>query len=410
MFKSPKGTVDYLPEEQATKNYIINIFKMLSSRYGFKEVESPAFEELKLLTNKSGDEIKKQIFTLEKKGEEDLGLRFDLTVPLTRMYVEQEKSLPKPVKWSYATRMWRYERPQAGRLREFYQVGVELFGSDDARADAEVINLILDFFQTLGFNENDIELRINNRKLLEGLLLEEVLPNKIAEVIRVIDKKEKIPKEAYLEELKKIGIRDPGKLDKLLEMDLFERLENLDKNALATEGYNELKAIWPLIQKKFVRLSLSTARGLDYYSGTVFEVFDKGGKFRSLCGGGRYDNMVEQFGSKSPGTGFSIGLATLTLLLKDKKKLPEGNLGVEYFVAAVEGFEKEAFDLVGQLRSKYSVETDLSGRNLGNQVKFANTIGAKYLIVFGEDEKKGEKVKIKDLATGKEEIKPIKSL
>jgi histidyl-tRNA synthetase len=306
--------------------------------------------------------------------------------------------------------MWRYERPQAGRSREFYQVGVELFGADDPRADTEVINLILDIFQTLGFNENDIELRLNNRKLLEGLLLEEVLPNKITEVIRIIDKKSKLPKDVYLEELKKIGIRDPNKLDQLLEITLFERLENIDKNALATEGFNELKAIWPLLQKKFVTLSLSTARGLDYYSGTVFEVFDKSGKFRSLCGGGRYDDMVEAFGSKSCATGFSIGLSTLTLLLKDKKKLPELDLGVDYYVAPVKEFEKDAYDLVAQLRSKYSVETDLSGRNLGNQIKYANTIGAKNLIVFGEDEKKSGKVKVKNLATGKEEEKNIKEL
>ena len=411
MYKKPKGTLDYYPEEMGIRNYLFNVFRMISSSYGYKEVEAPAIENLSLLTKKSGDEVKNQIFTLTKKGEEELGLRFDLTVSLARMFIEKQKALSKPVKWSYCTRMWRYEKPQQGRLREFFQMGIELYGTTKPMADAEVINLLLDYFQALGFTNKDIELRINNRKLLEGMLLELVKPNLLKDVMRIIDKKGKIAEKDLLAELKTAGIKNGKQILKILDIEMFDKLEELDKNALATEGFNELKAIWPLLQKKFVKLSLTTARGLDYYSGTVFEVFDKSGKFRSLCGGGRYDKMIESFDGEPTGaTGFSIGLATLTLLLQEKKKLPEIDLGVEYYIAPLKGMEKEALKIAEQLRKKYSVDIDLSSRNLGNQFKYADSLGAKKVIVVGPDEVKSGKVKVKDMATKKDTLVEIKRL
>ncbi|MDP7457818.1 MAG: histidine--tRNA ligase [Candidatus Woesearchaeota archaeon] len=411
VFKKPKGTVDYGPEECGIRDYLFNTFRGISRNYGYQEVETPAFEDMKLLTQKSGEEIKKQIFTLEKKGDEELGLRFDLTVPLVRMFIEKQKSMPKPVKWFYCSRMWRYEKPQQGRLREFYQMSIELYGSKEPMADAEVINLCIDFFQALGLTNKDFEVRINNRKLLQGLLQGLVNPNKITEVIRVIDKRAKISEDDYLAELKAIGVKDPKKLTKILDITLFEDLEKLDKDALATEGFNELKAIYPLLDKKFVKLSLSTARGLDYYSGTVFEFFDKKGTFRSLCGGGRYDDMIEQFGGeKGYVTGFSIGNATLTLLLQDRKKLPALDFSVDYYVAPIKGYEKQALKLVSQLRKNNSAEVDLSGRNLGNQFKYADAIKAKNVIVIGSDEVKSGKVKVKDMASGKEKVVDIRKL
>tara|TARA_B100000315_G_C14586311_1_gene593209 strand:- start:573 stop:1808 length:1236 start_codon:yes stop_codon:yes gene_type:complete len=411
MLKKAKGTLDYYPEDVGIRNYLFNVFRMISGSFGYSEVESPAFEDLSLLTKKSGDEIKKQIFTLEKKGEESLGLRFDLTVPLARMFIEKQKSLQKPVKWSYLTRMWRYEKPQQGRLREFYQVGVELYGSKEAMSDSEVINLIIDFLLALGLKQSDFEVRINNRKLLEGLLLEIVDPDIIMDVVRIIDKRSKISEEDFASELKKLGVKDVKSISKLINIKFFEDLEKLDKNALATEGYNELKAIYPLLQKKYVTMSLSTARGLDYYSGTVFEVFDKKGKFRSICGGGRYDDMLSDFGGQDLGvTGFSIGTSTLTLLLQDRKLLPDVTEGVDYYIATIKGNEKTALTIATKLRKKYSVDIDLSGRNLGNQFKYANAINAKYAIVVGADEVKSGKVKVKELATGKEKTVDIRRL
>lgn len=158
-------------------------------------------------------------------------------------------------------------------------------------------------------------------------------------------------------------------------------------------------------------MSLSTARGLDYYSGTVFEVFDKKGKFRSICGGGRYDDMLSDFGGQDLGvTGFSIGTSTLTLLLQDRKLLPDVTEGVDYYIATIKGNEKTALTIATKLRKKYSVDIDLSGRNLGNQFKYANAINAKYAIVVGADEVKSGKVKVKELATGKEKTVDIRRL
>ncbi len=156
MIQKPKGTEDFFPEDKALQNAIFDKIKNTCDNYNFNEVETPAFETIQLLTKKSGDEIKEQIFTLDKRGKEEFGLRFDMTVPITRMYIEKQKALTKPVKWFALSRMWRYEKPQAGRLREFYQLSVELFGSNKAEADAEVISLAIDILKSLGLNDKDV--------------------------------------------------------------------------------------------------------------------------------------------------------------------------------------------------------------------------------------------------------------
>src|SRR3989338_7334977 len=190
--QKPKGTVDFYPEELAVRSKLFDLLRQQALRYNFKEIESPAFENLSFLTKKEGEEIVGQIFSLEKRGDEQFGLRFDLTVPAARMFIEKQKSLPKPVKWFYLSRMWRYEQPQAGRLREFYQMSCEIFGSSKPEADAELLNLIIDCLASLGLTKNDFFIKINNRKLLEGLLLDIVDKNQTPGVIRIIDKRAKI--------------------------------------------------------------------------------------------------------------------------------------------------------------------------------------------------------------------------
>ncbi len=399
-FQKPRGTIDYFPEEKAAMNKITDSFRETSKRYGFREVESPAIESLKLLTKKSGEEIKQQIFTLTKKGNEELGLRFDLTVPLTRMFIEKQKVLPKPVKWSYFTRMWRYEAPQAGRLREFYQYGVEIFGSSKPEADAEIISLAIDSLLELGLKKKDFFVRLNNRKLLEGLLLDFINRNKIEDVIRIIDKKNKISEKEFDDELKKL------KLSK-------NQIININKILKKDVKNDELNSILDLLgdKKEFIKIDLNTARGLAYYTGTVFEIFDKKEKFRSICGGGRYDNLVRLFGGQDcPATGFSVGLATLTLLLKDKNLLPKTDLGPDYYIAVIGDVKKEALKIANKLRKKYSVEIDLMQRNLRNQMEYADRIGAENVIFIGEKEIKSGKLTIKNMKTGKEKRVSVKGI
>ncbi len=418
-FKRATGTIDFFPEDMAIRNKIFNKLRETAAKYNYKEIETPAFETLELLTKKEGEEIKKQIFTLEKKGSEEFGLRFDITVPATRMFIEKQKTLPKPVKWFYITRMWRYERPQKGRLREFYQFGVECFGSSKPESDAEVISLLIDSLLSLGLTKEDFFVKINNRKLLVGLLKDitkEEDDGVVLKIVTVIDKKNKITEKEFFDELKKANLSEDKivSIKRIIEENNLAEIEKYCKNGLSRDGLNEIKSILKLLGKKksFVKVDLSTARGLAYYTGTVFEVYDSNEKYRALAGGGRYDKLVELFnGEPTPATGFGLGYATLLLLLKEKALIPEINLSPDYYIAIVNKEVKdEALDIASRLRKDYTVEIDLMGRNLGNQFKYANSIKARRVIIVGPDELSESKVKIKDMVTGQETLVELKEL
>ena len=252
-FKKPTGTVDFYPEDMATKNKVFSVLRNTANRFGFSEVESPAFEELSLLSAKSGEEVKNQIFVLEQKGDEKFGLRFDLTVPITRMFIRKQKQIPKPVKWFCLSRMWRYERPQAGRLREFYQISIEMFGSDKPEADAEVINLAIDFMKDLGLTEKDFYIKLNNRKLLQGILEEFVEKENMEKVIGLVDKKDKIGEEEFNKGLIEFGVKDPLKLKSILEIKSINELNKVKLNDLAKQGLDEIKQVLKFVDKKFVK-------------------------------------------------------------------------------------------------------------------------------------------------------------
>jgi len=401
--QKPTGTVDFYPEDMATRSKVFNSLRKTANRFGFNEVEAPAFEDIELVTKKSGEEIKKQIFILEQKGDEEFCLRAELTPSIARMFVGKQKEIPKPVKWFGLSRMWRYERPQAGRLREFYQLSIELFGCDKPDADAEVINLAINCLTDLGLSEEDFFVKINNRKLLQGLLLKLVKEEQLEDILRIIDKSKKLTPEEFEKELKVLKI-DPKEVKKILRCKTLKDVEELKLNKLAKEGFEELKSIIPLLNKKFVKFDISVARGLAYYTGTVFEIFDKEEKFRAITGGGRYDNLVELYGgAPTPATGFAMGYATLSLLLKEKDLVPKPDVGVDYFVVIIgDEVKDKALDIIKKLRKKYSVDYDLSGRNIKNQLDYANAVNAKKVIFIGENEIKSGMLTVKDMKTGKQ--------
>ncbi len=402
-----KGAMDWYPDDKQVQQMIFNRLKAVAESYGYREIETPAFETLELLETKQGEEIRSQIFVLEKKGNEQLGLRPDLTVPATRLFVQKQRELAKPVKWYYADKLWRYEAPQKGRLREFYQFGVELFGTDKPEADAEIVNLMIDALKSVGLTEKDFVIKINNRKLLQGLL--DFIPaDKLEAVFRAIDKSDKLSIEELEKEFTMMDINF-RKINEIIMIEKLEEFEKLRMNKLAKEGLEELKAVFSLVPKEFVKLDLSTARGLSYYTGNVFEAFDKEGKFRSIAGGGRYDNLVEQYGGeKTPATGFAIGYSTLSLLLQEKKRMPKPDKGVDFFIAVINDQVREkAFKICSELRKRYSVEIDLMRRPLSKQLDYANTIKAKKVIFAGPDELKKGNVKVKNMESGKEEIVKI---
>ncbi len=418
-FQRIKGADDFYPAEEAVREAIYSKLDEQARKFGFIRVDMPAIETIKLLTAKSGEEVKQQIFVLEKKGSEELGLRFDLTVPMTRMFASKQKELQKPVKWFSINKMWRYEAPQAGRMREFSQLSVELFGSDKPEADAQCINLIISCLESLGLTEKDFTIRINNRKLLEGLLLEVTSQEKLPDVVRLVDKSNKIGEVEFAQELKKLGI-DLQKIEvvkKIVKLQgppsiISTVRKELKPNALATEGLNELENVLQFVDKKYITINLSIARGLAYYTGNVYEAFDKQGKYRALAGGGRYDQLVQLLGGDpTPATGFAIGMETLRLLLEEKGKLPKVQIGPEYYIAPVgETVIQKAVEVANALRKKNTVDIDLMRRSLTKQIEYAASIGAKKIVIVGERDLKEDKVTIRELATGKEEKIPLNKL
>lgn len=416
MFKKVKGTRDFYPEEFDERMNVFSTIRKNVKKYGFCEVESPAIESFDLLSAKQGEEIRNQIFSLEKKGKEDLGLRFDLTVPLTRMFTSVQISSKKPVKWYSLSRMWRYEQPQKGRLREFYQLSVELFGADSIESDLEIVSLSIDVLRNLGLTQKEFVIRINNRKFLQGFL-ESLEISDVESVFRIIDNYTKVELKDFKLQLKEIGLT-AKQISSIVEFisKKFSDFDETSMDASMHEGYKELKDLFSKLiminMDSYVEFSPFIARGLSYYTGMVFECFDRKGKFRAILGGGRYDKLVSQFGGQeTPAVGFAIGDVTLELLLKEFDLWPKAQVSPYFFVAYVnENVKNEAVKLAYQLREKYVVDLDLLDRKLGKQLYYANSIGAKYAVIVGEDEIKKGLIILRDMNTGYEQTKSVDSL
>ena len=407
-FQKPQGKRDFYPEEKTAREELFNRFRTLAKNYGYGEIESPAFEYLDFLTEKSGESIKNEIFVFEKRSTEQFGLRFDLTVPAARLFVQKQKELQKPVKWFYIDKMWRYENPQKGRLREFYQMGVELFGSSQPESDAETIALAVNFLLSLGLKKNQFIVKLNNRKLLEGIL-ESLDIKKIPETIRLIDKRKKMEEKEFESALKALKL-SPGQIKKVKDVlkSSPSQLKKLKLNEKAKNGLNELISLTSVLKTlaidQYVQFDLSTARGLEYYTACVFECFDTKETLRSIFAGGRYDNLVQNFGGEpTPAVGFAIGDATLQLLLEENSlwNIPKKTLNY-YIVTIGEKARPVAIKLCQQLRERYRVDLDLTGRNIKQQVNYADKAGAEKVIFIGENEIASGKATVKDLRTRNE--------
>lgn len=386
--KGARGTTDYYPEEARIREQVFEKLGNSAKSFGFVEVSPPVIESFELLSAKQGEEIRSQIFNLEKKGSEELALRPELTPSFARMYIAKEKSLSKPVKWFTSDRVYRYERPQKGREREFYQYNVECYGSDLIVSDAEIIRMAIDAFKSLGVTDDMIEVRVNSRSFMEKMLSK--FTKDVDSVLMIIDKMLKVSEKEFRQMLCEF-VKDVDGLVDILNTDDVSKLKDAD----------ELKELFELLPKNCV-FSASTVRGLAYYTGTVFEVYDKSGKLRALAGGGRYDNLIEQYGgSSTAAVGFGLGYTTLRLFLEQQNLLPAIDLGAEYYIGNI-GESLAALKIGDALRSKgSSVYVNTAKKNAGNQIKDANNRGCKKYILVGSDEIKSKKLSVKNLKTGK---------
>ena len=414
MFERLRGTRDFLPNEMAARKKVFSSIKKTVEEFGFFETDTPAIELFELYSIKSGEEIIEELYAFEDKGGRMISLRPELTPSVVRVLVSRAKELSFPVKWYSIPRLWRYERPQSGRLREFYQLNIDIFGSEDSRADTEVISCAIKLLCDLGFDESDIEVRISDRRILQEFLSNLGIKN-YQDVLKVIDKREKISEKEFKEMLIEISLNSSQieKVENFLNLkgNFLKSIENIS-NEYKEEGLSKiLESLRKIAQdlndrgyEKFVTFDPSIVRGLDYYTSMVFEVHDRKREFRALFGGGRYDNLAELFGGEHiPAIGFGMGDAVLELMMKRKGIWPEEKVELDIFIATIGQIENEVSKLLTSLRnSGFKVDFDVMGRNLSNQIKFANKLGAKSLLIIGERDLKEGSITLRDLKSGDE--------
>ena len=414
--QTPRGTRDFMPEEMIKREYLLEMVKMVFHDYGFQPMETPAFESWELLAKKGsgGEAIKDEVYYFRDKGKRELGLRFDLTVPMARV-VAANPQLPKPFKRYQIGRVWRYDRPQAGRYREFWQADADIVGSRRMDADAECIALAVNALMQLGFRK--FRVRVNSRKILNGVMeIAGVKGAKQSAVLRALDKLEKIGEKAVRKELARTI--KPGQSRQIMDAialkgspsKMLKKGQDIEESSIAAEGMSELRE---LVRKakiygieKMIEIDFSMVRGLDYYTGPIFEISIKSERnLGSVAGGGRYDNLIELYEGKwTPAVGISLGIERIYEIMEEEGMFSQPRTRTEMFIVSVDDSTRDAALRIAQeLRASFvNVETDLMGRDMRKQLKHANSAGIPYAVIVGPAELKKKRFTIKDMKSGKE--------
>jgi histidyl-tRNA synthetase len=406
---------DLFGKEMRIRNYLVKTAVEVFELFGYEPLDSPVMESWQTLSAKGGEEVEAETFKFTDKGDREVGLRFDLTVPLARI-AATNPHLPKPFKRYAIGKAWRYDRPQAGRYREFEQADVDIIGSESPAADAEVVLVALEFLRQV-FGDKYV-IKINNRKVLKGLTESAGVPENLAhECFRAIDKLDKIGKKGVLKELAERGMTEKSSkflIDAIAvsgnDQDALDQFRNLMKNSkVGLEGVKELELMAEIFDSAEVSdkilFDMSLARGLDYYTGPVFEGRYLGKpKVGSILGGGRYDHLIGRFGgTPTPATGISLGIGRLIDVLLPREDMEELEPSLDVFIAPLE----ESLLRVGValqqrlVKAKISAEVELMGRSLRKTFDMADSKNARYTIIVGNrDLEKGE-VSIRDMKTKK---------
>ncbi len=416
-----KGTRDFYPQDMAVRNWIIDGWKKASVRNGFEEYDGPIFEYLKMFQIKSGDEIVEQLFSLQDRGGRDLALRPEITPTLARMVNQRINSLPKPIKWFSVPRLFRAERPQKGRLREFFQWNIDIIGVEDVLADAEVIFTTVDYLREIGLTPKDIKVKISSRELLAVFLKSVgIAENKLESLYTLLDKKSKLPEDTF-EKLLTEQVSNKETVTKILAFmnrnsmpDIPKLINKEDEEFYA---YNNVMLVFNYLEimgvKDYCEFDPSIVRGLAYYTGVVFEVHAVGGELRAICGGGRYDNLLRDFGGPPiTATGMGMGDCVLEILLREKGLLSTSISKKEpdYFVAFAEGYGGgTVYKVAAELRSRgfSTVFSYKTSAGLSKQLKEASAQNAKKCIIIGEEYVREKKLRVKDMATGEQKHEDI---
>lgn len=419
-----KGTRDLLPEDMIKRRYVFERIREVFEAYGFKEILTPTFEYTKLFELRSGEEVVEQLYAFEDKGGRNLSLRPDLTSSVARLFVNGFQTAPKPIKWYYITNMFRYEEPQSGRLREFWQAGVELIGSSNIEADAEVIALLIESYLSTGLKEFTVN--VGDRILLDEFAKMLGVKDDIG-LMRLIDKKDKMERGEFVKALQEFGLNeeDINKVFTLIELkgkpdDVLPKARELFTSKIAKEELKKIEELFELLKaygiEDYALIDFGIARGFDYYTSIVFEaIADNDLGIGSIGGGGRYDNLIEVFGGKpTPATGFAIGIERLIPILESKGLLPEFKVGSDVFVAYIGKeleIKKKAIEVTQILRkANIKAEYDIQGRKLRKALDYANSIEVKVAIILGKRDLAEGKVTIRDMESGEQKQVAIESI
>jgi histidyl-tRNA synthetase len=409
MYDRLKGFRDFYPERMTARRAVADRLEETARQYGFREVGTPALEAVDLYTDKSGDEIVDELYAFEDKGGRHIALTPELTPTVARMVVAKGQELRKPIKWMSTRPFWRYEQVQQGRFREFYQTNVDVFGSAEPTADAEILAYAADALTALGLDGEDFEFRVSHRDILGGLLRAFDADVSVRDAIRAVDKSAKIEPARYHDLLYEAGLSydQAERFDELLATDDLADLTafaGTDDVAAAVENLRAvLAAAADFGVREHCTVSLETARGLDYYTGTVFECFDTQGEVsRAVFGGGRYDDLIESYGGQpTPAVGVAPGHATLSLLLRRAGVWPDEALATDYYVLSVGETRGTAARVARDLRERgHVVETDLADRSFGAQMSYADGINAETVIIVGERDLENGEVTVKEMESG----------
>jgi histidyl-tRNA synthetase len=396
-----RGTRDFFPENMAFRQWLYSTIREVSEAYGYQEYEAPLIERLELYAAKSGEElVNEQAFVFDDKGGDRIALRPELTPSLARMMAMRSKSLPKPIRWWSYGPFWRYEKPQRGRSREFFQWNIDLLGVDSPQADAELIAVIATFFEKVSLSPENVKILVNNRRLADSQLLSiDVQPDQRLGVYRLIDRKDKLSEQAWQEYALDLG----------LTQEKFYALSRILENNAAWEQSEELVALFEAIQSlgisEYVSYDPTIIRGLDYYTGTVFEAKAEGE--RSILGGGRYDDLVADVGGDPlPGVGFAMGDVVIQLVLEDFDLVPDLRTNPSEILVTL--FDQEllspSLSIAAELRcAGYKVEWYPEPDRLPKQLRYADRQGIPIVVIMGPDEEKNNMVSIKDLRSGEQQ-------
>lgn len=399
-----KGARDFYPEDMAYRTWLYRHIGEISSSYGYQEYDAAFLEKVDLYAAKSGDElVKEQSFVFPDRGGDLITLRPELTPSLARMIAQRQNELVFPVRWWSYGPFWRYEKPQKGRSREFFQWNCDLIGPNSSEADAELISIAASFLKRVGLKSNQVHIRVNHRKLMESQILAMgVSPENIKQVFKVIDRREKLHREIWKQFAEEMGL-DPeqtGKLEALIgNLDLWKESPELVRifEILHATGLAE-----------YIRFDPSVIRGLDYYTGVVFEARDEDGEFRAILGGGRYNNLVGDVGGQPVGgLGFAMGDMVIRLALQKYGCLPEFNVFPARVMVTIfdETSAIKSVLITDALRKEgISASCYPEVAKLPKQFKYADKAGVRFMVVLGPDEQAQGKVTVKDLASGSQEM------